>query len=255
MKQLNKKNPQSQNFNSKMVDNKKIIKELSSLNEELNEILKKENIKIPQSYLYKNEQNHPINSNEFELLSMIKDVRDEINILRRNLFSDIESFVNKKINNDQDKFFQKIEESVSKLLKESIISRNQHISELKHEFSNTNIKINKLTEEIDNLKSLNSTTKSIYQEIQTYQFELENNLKSKIDNLENSLTSRFVEISYSMKSNGSNNSPQVLELKNQYLPTNNVQNNNREVVKTSELSSKIESRISRIDAALRKLEE
>ena len=240
-----------------MVDKKNFKKELSSLNNELNEILTKENFKIPQDYLYKdNEQHSSSNFKEFEILSMIKDVREEINLLRRNMFNDLESFVNKKINSQQEKFFEKIEQSVSKLLRESMISRSQHISELKSEFSNFHMKINKIEEEIDNLKNLSVNTKSISQEIQTYQFELENSFNNKLSDLEHSLISRFIEISHSLSSKTNNlENNNTKKLPSPPNKNNFLENKNQGETQTYKLSSKVENRISRIDAALRKLEQ
>ncbi|MFT4244178.1 MAG: hypothetical protein ACMXYB_01840 [Candidatus Woesearchaeota archaeon] len=194
-----------------MVEKKEIKNELKKLNKELSEIIYNENLNIPEKILYNQEfDSDRLTFNELELLTLIQDVRDEISILRRNLFSDIESYTHKKINSQQEKFFEKIESSFSKILKESMISRTQHVKEIKNEFSQFHEKINYLEKEIGDIKTQNQIMTKIQEGIQFNQ----------------------------------------TSINTQSFPVQNQMDTN-----TSRIQSNVESRISKIDTALRKFEQ
>lgn len=194
-----------------MVEKKEIKIELKKLNNELSKLIANDNIKISQDFLYSQEFNSDkLTFNELELLTLIQDIRDEISILRRNLFTDIELYIHKKINSEQEKFFEKIENSFSRVLKESMISRTQHIQEIKYEFSQIHEKINNFEKEFNDLKTQNQIMTKIQEGIQFNQ----------------------------------------TSLNTQSFPVQNQISSN-----TSRIQSNVESRISRIDSALRRLQE
>ncbi|MCH8519555.1 MAG: hypothetical protein LAT82_02265 [Nanoarchaeota archaeon] len=242
-----------------MIDNKKIKDEIKKLNIELESVIKNSNLKLPQLSNIK-QFNTPnsleINSDAFQLLNLIQDVRDEISLLRRNLFSDIESFVNKKINVEQEKFFERIESSFSKVLKESILSRTQHIQEMKNEFSIFHMKMNKINEEIDNLNASNDHIKTLLHNEQSNILTNLEEIDNKFFNTQNLIQENFkfqIQLIKEIKNNP-NVSEEIFENKINYDSKKPI-NFNKNSIQTSKLPSKVENRISRIDAALKRLEE
>lgn len=194
-----------------MVEKKEIKIQLKNLNKELSKLMEDKDINISQNFLYSQEFNSDkLTFNELELLTLIQDIRDEMSLLRRNLFTDIEAYIHKKINNEQEKFFEKVEQSFSKVLKESMLSRTQHIQEIKYEFSQIHEKIHKFEKEFNDLKVQNNIMTRIQEGIQFNQ----------------------------------------TNLNTQSFPIQNQFNSN-----TSRIQSNVENRISRIDTALRRLQE
>lgn len=176
-----------------MVIKNNVKKELNKLNDELDSHLDVSSVGDDFSVFEKKLKDDSLN---FDTLTLLKDIRDEMSLLRKNVFSDAESLISRKIKKDQELFFTKIQENFLKLSNHVVSSKDHNFQSLRAENVGLQNELKKLrsNQEILNDK-LNTLTQLILEKNIHHDGELHlisdsiQELKQKVEILPKSIPS------------------------------------------------------------------
>lgn len=251
-----------------MVLKNDIKKELAELNKELNSQL---DFSTGSDDFTVFEKQVKADSLNFETLTLLKDIRDEMSLLRKNVFSDAESLITRKIKHDQELFFNKIKENFLTLSNQVVSSKDHNFQALRAENLNLQNELKKLRTNQELLgEKLNSITKvllekNIYDSNSLHEIlDSVKGVKQKIDSNETLLfstqqTPQVIiqnEKNYSLENNESSSDSFNTLDSNQVVPSLNQNELGYQDFKeksSQKVPSLVEDRLARIDAALEDL--
>ncbi|MFP4401662.1 MAG: hypothetical protein ACLFPL_00375 [Candidatus Nanoarchaeia archaeon] len=217
-----------------MVELNSIKKELSKLNSELEKYVPYASLNY--SNLKSLNQLNDSQASNIEILTFLQDVRDELSLLRKHAFNDIESLVTKKLHTQQDEFLSKIRQTFERLSQDLIASRNaqsrqilEQLESINHELTNQSLEIKSIHQKIDNMQ----------EEVYSSQYQM----FKQISEVENSLNSSIDHINLPVQSNSQQNTQKfITTFSSEREDSDNFE---EEIIKT---------RIDRINSALSRLQ-
>ena len=237
-----------------MVTTNNIKKELSNYNKELEKYISKVSYNSVEDLSFEKLSDNQ--STNLEVLTFIQDIRDEMSLLRKHLYSDVQSLVTKTLKADQDKQLSEMKKNFNSMIKEMAESKNyllnkirDEIANMHHDLKNTNMDVVTINSKIDTL------VQAVYDANQN-QISIQDDVSNRLKEIETELLVNQHVI------NGFNNS-----LKKEYMHFDNDSKTIPKVLGNEsskshstvyDLNKKIEEdfiehRIARIDAALDKL--
>lgn len=239
-----------------MVSTNNIKKELSEYNKELEKYVSRVSLDSAEDLSFEKLSDNQ--STNLEVLTFIQDIRDEMSLLRKHLYSDVQSLVTKTLRAEQEKHLTQMRNDFNSMIKEMADSKNYILNKIRdetahihHDLKNTNIDVTTINNKIDTLVQAvydaNQNQVSIQDEVSSRLKEIETELlvnQHAIDGFNNSLKKDFAQSHNNMSLTHNTNKEQKSQ-SNHFFEKNNS-------FKDDQF---IEHRIARIDAALHKLNE
>lgn len=156
-----------------------VKKELEKLNKEIDKHMPLSNLNSSLELFEQNESQSSAQLN-FDTLSLLQDIRDEMSLLRKNIFTDAESLISRKVQKDQEDFFNKVQESLFKLSSKMLQSKDHNYYSLRNE----NVELLKIVKKIqDDQEILHQKLDSISKLVIDKTMDQDKELRGVQDNL------------------------------------------------------------------------
>lgn len=244
-----------------MTSSNSIKKELLNYNKELEKYLTKVPFDMSQDFSF--DKLSDTQATNLEVLSFIQDIRDEMSLLRKHLYSDVQSLVTKTLRAEQEKHLTQMRHDFNSMIKEMADSKNYLLSKIRdetaqvhHDLKDVDIDVGTINSKIDTLVQAvydaNQNQISLQNQVSTRLKEIETELlvnQHAIEGFNNSLKKDYVHSPGDFPMNQHN---QQLNVASKQIKSISSKVGNESENCEQKL---VEHRIARIDAALHKLNE
>lgn len=169
-----------------MAKNNNLTSELSKLNKDLDKHLTDISVDVTQFDKFNTGLNDSQAVN-FEVLTFLQDVRDEMSLLRKHLFNDVQSLVTKTLRAEQDQMLAQMQKQFNSVLKDIVDSKNHHMMQLRNEQAHLELEVSSMKTTLEHLNSkIDKLVQHVYED-SNRELSYQNELDSRLIEIENEL--------------------------------------------------------------------